>query len=151
MIQTPTLHRSKTYVTHIDSTQLYLYLPKDICNELERILGLTWDSASEHYLIEDYASLVLDAEESSLDFTLAPISHPASMAPELAGYYSTNISLPYKSWARQLGFPQLAPGQSSLYLPTRPTDDLNKYVLGRASLQEAYLIVNYERKAFTIN
>jgi hypothetical protein len=128
-----------------------MYLPRDICNEMQRILGLTWDSASEHYLIEDYASFVLDAEEPTLEFALAPLSYTRPISHHDLQMLGTNISLPYKSWARELGFPQLAPGRNSLYLPIRPTDDLNQYVLGRSFLQEAYLIANYERRKFTIN
>jgi hypothetical protein len=53
--------------------------------------------------------------------------------------------------ALELGYPHLAYGNRSTYFPIMPTDDPDQFVLGRAFLQGAYLIANYERHSFAVN
>jgi hypothetical protein len=70
---------------------------------------------------------------------------------------AVEIVLPLSAFDHRLSypFPQLAPGESVeegiRYFPLRRTEDPEKYAIGRVFLQEAYLIVDYERHNFSVS
>jgi hypothetical protein len=133
------------YISRIDSSRPYLYLPQSACDEIEAKLGLTWDKTSKHYLISNDTHAQLQQRNPMLVFELAQIT---SILPKVE---TQTITLPYSALALQLSFPHLAIGNSSLYFPMMPTNDTDKFLLGRVFLQEAYLIANYERQAFSLS
>jgi len=61
---------------------------------------------------------------------------------------STNIELPYSAFDLQASKPYY--GNATNYFPIRRAANDAQYILGRTFLQEAYLIVDYERKNFTV-
>jgi hypothetical protein len=66
-----------------------------------------------------------------------------------------NITLPYDAFDLQLSYPYLPnttyADPSKYYFPLRQAANETQYVLGRAFLQEAYLITDYERNNFSIH
>jgi hypothetical protein len=141
---------TSSYVARIDSTRPYILLPRTTCDQLTSALGIAWDAPSGHYLIGKDANDRLKTQNVTLEFLLGSQSTPQSQITANSTL-TTKISIPYSALALNLSYPYLAPGNTSLYLPIMPTDDTNQYILGRAFLQQAYLIANYERKAFTLN
>jgi hypothetical protein len=141
---------ASSIVARIDSTRPYIFLPRATCDQLTKALGIAWDAPSGHYLISKDADDRLKTQNPTLEFLLGSQSTPQAQITANSPL-TTNISIPYSALALNLSYPYLAPGNTSLYLPIMPTDDTNQYVLGRAFLQEAYLIANYERNAFTLS
>jgi hypothetical protein len=60
----------------------------------------------------------------------------------------TNIELPYAAFDLQVGWPTYSTNQN--YFPIRRSANDTQHVLGRALLQEAYIIVDFERSNFSI-
>ena len=124
----------------IDSGISQLWLPLQVCENLAGALGLTYDNSTGLYLVNDTARTRLI--ELSPEFTFTVAANATSRE-------TTNIVLPYAAFDLEVGQPFY--NTSKRYFPIKraPTDDL--YVLGRAFLQEAYLIVDWERGNFTIS
>jgi hypothetical protein len=134
----------KGIAARIDSTRPYLLLPSATCDAIRESLGLIWDPASKHYLIDDETHARLTEENPKLYLRVAPLSKKKETD-------FAQIVLTYRTMALELGYPHLAYGNRSTYFPIMPTDDPDQFVLGRAFLQGAYLIVNYERRSFAVN
>ena len=62
---------------------------------------------------------------------------------------SVTINIPYKAFDLKFTTTGTKPSTFN-YFPIRQAHTANQYTLGRTFLQEAYLIVDYERKNFTI-
>jgi hypothetical protein len=124
----------------IDSGVSQLWLPPQVCENLAGALGLTFDDSTGLYLISEIARKKL--LESSPEFTF-------TMAANATSRETTNIVLPYAAFDLEVGQPFY--NTSRRYFPIRhaPADDL--YLLGRTFLQEAYLIVDWERGNFTVS
>jgi hypothetical protein len=124
----------------IDSGVSQLWLPPQVCENLAGALGLTYDKSTGLYLVNDTAHTKL--LELSPEFTFTVGANATSRE-------TTNIVLPYAAFDLEVSQPFY--NTSRRYFPIRqaPTDDV--YVLGRTFLQEAYLIVDWERGNFTIS
>jgi hypothetical protein len=124
----------------IDSGVSQLWLPSQVCENLAGALGLTFDNSTGLYLVNDTARKRL--VELSPEFTFTVAANATSRE-------TTNIVLPYAAFDLEVGQPFY--NTSRRYFPIRqaPTEDL--YVLGRTFLQEAYLIVDWERGNFTVS
>jgi hypothetical protein len=124
----------------IDSGVSQLWLPPQVCENLAGALGLTFDNLTGLYLVNNTARTRL--LELSPEFTFTVAANATSRE-------TTNIVLPYAAFDLEVGQPVY--NTSRRYFPIRqaPTNDL--YVLGRAFLQEAYLIVDWERGNFTVS
>ena len=124
----------------IDSGVSQLWLPPQVCENLAGALGLTYDNSTGLYLVNDTAHTRLLGLSPEFTFTVAA---------NATSRETTNIVLPYASFDLEVSQPFY--NTSRRYFPIRqaPTDDL--YVLGRTFLQEAYLIVDWERGNFTVS
>lgn len=121
----------------IDSSVSQLWLPGMVCDQLEVFLGLTYDSSSELYIVNDTAHENLVRLAPEIAFTLAADS---------TSNVTTSIILPYAAFDLQVGPPTY--NFSTNYFPIRRAGKGS--VLGRAFLQEAYLVVDWERSNFTV-
>lgn len=122
----------------IDSTVPYLYLPEDACKTFESELGLVYNEKNNIYFVDDSLHQKLLASNPQFTFRLGndKLSKP-----------TVDITLPYASF--DLVFkPPIRPNATSYFPLRRGTDD--QITLGRAFLQEAYIITNYDQKNFTI-
>jgi hypothetical protein len=122
----------------IDSSVSQLWLPGVVCDQLEVILGLTYDTSTELYIVNDTAHEKLVRLAPEMAFTLAA---------DGTSNVTTSIILPYAALDLQAGPPTY--NFSTKYFPIRRASKGS--VLGRAFLQEAYLVVDWERNNFTLS
>lgn len=123
----------------IDSTLPYLILPDAICDEFELKFQLTYDERANLYTVNS----------SSHDGNLqqnATVSLQVASGPQSSVEYA-NIQLPYAAFDLELG--DDTGNNLTRYFPIKKSQD-GVYVLGRTFLQEAYIIVDYERANFTV-
>ena len=123
----------------IDSGVSQLWLPREVCENLAGALGLTYDDSTGLYLVNDTAHARL--LELSPEFTF-------TLGANATSRDTTNIVLPYAAFDLEVGQPFY--NTSRHYFPIRQAPDDNLYVLGRTFLQEAYLVVDWERGNFTL-
>ncbi|KAL8753555.1 MAG: hypothetical protein Q9184_005385 [Pyrenodesmia sp. 2 TL-2023] len=131
LLQAPTL-------AFIDSTVPYIYLPEDACKAFESELGLVYNEENNIYFVDDALHQKLLNLQPQFTFRLGndKISKP-----------TVEITLPYASFDLVIK-PPLQPN-TTLYFPLRRGAD-NQITLGRAFLQEAYLITDYDHNNFTV-
>ena len=132
---------SGSHFSVIDSTVAQLWLPTDICTQFEEAFGLIYDAGTDLYLVND----TMHANLTSLNPTVT-IKLVNSFQDTSIKY--TNIELPYAAFDLQASYPYYT--NATRYFPIRRAANDTQYVLGRTLLQEAYLIVDYERANFTI-
>jgi hypothetical protein len=128
------------HLSVIDSTVPHLWLPRAICDLMENALGLQYDNQSDLYLVNDTIHSQLQQNNPTFTFKIGNKAFDDGNG--------TNIQLPYAAFDLQVGWPVYSTNQN--YFPIRRAANESQYVLGRALLQEAYLVVDYERRNFTI-
>jgi len=134
------------YVT-IDSSTPFLWLPKSACGNFAQALGLTYNDSLALYTFDGNASVHDDLQNWGLNFTfsLSDSSNPSQIV---------NITLPYAAFDLQLSYPYIPnttyQSGNKYYFPLRQAANNTQYVLGRAFLQEAYIITDYERNNFSV-
>jgi hypothetical protein len=122
----------------LDSTVSQLWLPQVVCDKLEISLGLTYDPSTELYLVNSTAHAKLIELAPTIAFTLAA---------DGTSNHTTTIVLPYAAFDLQASPPLY--NTTTNYFPLRRAS--KRSVLGRAFLQEAYLVVDWDRSNFTIS
>ncbi|KAF2210474.1 hypothetical protein CERZMDRAFT_45500 [Cercospora zeae-maydis SCOH1-5] len=123
----------------IDSTFAQIWLPGSICDTLSDALGLQYDNNTELYFVNSSVHQSLLSQAPEFTFTLAAASSPNA---------TTNIVLPYAAFDQQIGQPWST--EDTTYFPIRRAANESQFVLGRTFLQEAYLVVDWERENFTL-
>ena len=118
----------------IDSTDPNIRLSSAACAMFEDAFGISRDNATGLYLVSDTRHAALLAEDAEVTFRLRD---------DLTGGASVAITLPYSAFALTAMYPMVS--NSSDYFPLKQATDQSQYTLGRVSLQEAYLTVDYER------
>jgi len=117
---------SKAIFTFIDSTIPHIWLPLDACQKFEQAFGLTWNSTTELYLVNDTLHKKLLSQNASVTFT---IGNQTSGGPSL------EIILPYASFDLELDHPIVE--NKTRYFPLKRAANDTQYTLGRTFLQEA--------------
>ncbi|KAL8998091.1 MAG: hypothetical protein Q9169_002784 [Polycauliona sp. 2 TL-2023] len=130
---------SDQILTFVDSTVPHIWLPLDTCQAFESAFGLTYDNATDLYLVNSTLHDTLTKRNPSVSFILGNRSE---------GGATVNITFPYASFDLQVSFP-IVP-EPTRYFPLRRADNETQYTLGRTFLQESYLTVDYERARFSI-
>ncbi|KAL9024156.1 MAG: hypothetical protein Q9180_007978, partial [Flavoplaca navasiana] len=128
------------HITFIDSTIPYIYLPLDACALFERVLGLKWNETVQLYLMDDELHRELLTRKPKVTFTLG---NSLTRGP------TVDIVLPYPSF--DLTFKPYHDADPLRYFPLRRAANDSQMTLGRAFLQEAYLITNYEYNNFSVS
>lgn len=123
----------------IDSTLPYLWLPQDVCDKLQTIFRLTYDSTTEMYLVNETSYKQNKAMNPQVTFKLG------NSVKDSNDFIS--ISLSYDAFDLQAQWPIYS--NATRYFPIKRSPT-GYYVLGRAFLQETYIIVDYERNNFTV-
>lgn len=124
----------------IDTGVSQLWLPKVVCDKLADALGLTYDPSTELYLVNDTTRVKLLDLAPEFTFTVGANATSAE---------TVNIVLPYAAFDLTVSQPFY--NTSKHYFPIRRAADEKLYVLGRAFLQEAYLVVDWERGNFSVS
>ncbi|KAF2630714.1 hypothetical protein BU25DRAFT_245896 [Macroventuria anomochaeta] len=107
----------------IDSTVPHLWLPRSVCDQFEQVFGLN--------LLNDKPSVVI---------VLGNDNDPDDL---------TQITLPFAALDLQASYP-IYP-KATPYFPIRRAANDTQYTLGRAFLQEAYVIAYYERSNSSVH
>ena len=128
---------SSNITVAIDSTLPYLYLPKASCTNFKRAFGLEFNSDLDQYQLNASAHGQLRKVNPPLVFQFGSSSS------------SVNITVPYQAFDLQTTAPITSNGTN--YFPLRCTDDVSQFVLGRAFLQEAYVLADYETGNFSVS
>jgi hypothetical protein len=132
---------SGAHFSLIDSTVPHLWLPQSICDNFEQAFGLTYDPRTDFYLVNSTMHRKLKSLDPSITIKLVN-----SLEDTSTNY--TNIVLPYAAFDLQASYPYYE--NATNYFPIRRAANDSQYVLGRTLLQEAYLIVDYERANFSV-
>lgn len=123
----------------IDSTLPFIYLPEEVCNNFIERLGLTHDETTDLYILNATQRATNRQLIESISFTLIDDAQDGS---------ALTITLPYDAFDLQATLPLFR--NSTPYFPIRRALSNGNNVLGRAFLQEAYVVADYERHTFTV-
>lgn len=135
---TTTLMSEGTF-TLIDSTVSQLWLPLAACQAFESAFGLVYNNTYNLYLISNSTHEQLLASNPSAYFILGN-------AP--SGGQVINITVPYAAFDLTAAYPLV--DNTTLCFPLQRAMNDTTYTLGRTFLQEAYIIVDYERSNFSV-
>ncbi|TVY37225.1 Candidapepsin [Lachnellula occidentalis] len=134
----------------IDSSTPYLWLPQSVCDQFAQTLGLTYNSTLDLYGFDGNASQHDVLKNADLEFTITLSDTGSSTG-------TVNITLPYAAFDLQLTFPAIpnttygSSNSEKYYFPIKRASNQAQYTIGRAFLQEAYLITDYERNTYSIH
>lgn len=134
-----TREKTKGFSATVDSTLPYLYLPDDVCDQFADRFGLEFDDKMEIYTVNATAHRNNERNNATVTFKIGT-------GPEDSGDFAS-IVLPYAAFYNTLDKPAVE--NPTPYFPIRKSPN-GIFVLGRTFLQEAYLIVDYERANFTV-
>jgi hypothetical protein len=130
---------SASFPAFVDTTLPYLYLPIEVCTAFEEAFGIVYDNASGLYLVNDTLHSQLLAQSANVTFSLT----------NTTGNTIVDIILPYRAFDLIAEWPLVE--NTSRYFPLKRAANDTQTTLGRAFLQEAYLIADYERSSFSIH
>lgn len=124
----------------VDSMVPQFYLPLEACQEFEKAFGLVWDATKSMYPVDGPLHDKLTQQNPRVTFALGN---------GLNGGETVSISLPYAAFDLTMSSPPAA--NATRYFPLLRAANSTQYTLGRAFLQEAYLIVDWERATFSLS
>ncbi|KAF2875185.1 aspartic peptidase domain-containing protein [Massariosphaeria phaeospora] len=125
----------------IDSTVPHLWLPRSVCDKFEAALGLAYDPHTDFYLFNNSSTYdTFLRNKPSVVITLGNDNDPSKLV---------RITLPSAAFDLHASYPIYA--NSTSYFPIRRAANDSQYTLGRAFLQEAYVIADYERSSFSVH
>ena len=130
---------SAPVIANIDSTVSQLWLPQETCDYFAEALGLTYDESRELYFINSTTHSKLQASKPSFTFSIGSDT----------GGTTTNIVFNYDAFDLNVNIPLT--NFTTPYFPIRRAANDSQITLGRAFLQEAYVIVDWERSNLTIS
>lgn len=123
----------------IDSTVPHIWLPRNACDTFAEAFGLQYDAQTELYLVHDINHTKLQRLNPTVSFKIGNT---------IDGGDFVNIELPYLAFVLQASSPFYPTAKN--YFPLRRANNDSQYTLGRTFLQEAYIIVDYERSNFSV-
>lgn len=143
----------------IDTTTPYLYLPRTVCDRFAESFNLTWSDTFGVYLYDPTTtqfSDFLSADSSlSFSFSLSSYDNVDNYGNPLQLPGVVNITVTSAAFAQLLRYPfknAIAWDQSSVpYFPLKRANESGPYIIGRAFMQEAYMIMNYDRSLFSVH
>ncbi|KAF3928706.1 hypothetical protein AA313_de0204345 [Arthrobotrys entomopaga] len=129
---------------YIDSTTPYYYFPSSVCDSFAKLFNLTYDSDTELYFYEsDAAYQSAKNADYMLSFTLKNNTDGSGDGVVLY--------LPFVSFDLSHTFYSNSSTASRPYFPIKRGASEDTYTLGRAFLQETYIIVDYYRVTFSVH
>lgn len=130
--------------SYIDSTVSQLWLPEAICDQFEKAFHLTYNNESGLYFVDDKTHEQLVELNPTIAFQFGNDLSPSSSN-------STEIVLPYAAFDLWIRAPNSSASNALRYFPIRRSKDDSQNTIGRVLLQEAYLIVDHDRKSFNLS
>ncbi|KFA49043.1 hypothetical protein S40293_06190 [Stachybotrys chartarum IBT 40293] len=146
-----------SFVALIDSTTPYLWLPDAVCDRFAEALSLTYNSTLDLYTItDDVYDEFMRADAFSFTFSLSSpdISNDLGSPLDVPGVVNITLSTrallglvqyPYMDGALNYGDPAVP------YFSLRRTPENSTFIIGRAFLQESYLITRYDEQLYSIH
>lgn len=128
--------------SYIDSTVPELWLPENVCDQFQAAFGLSYDEPSKTYWTNESMHTTLLEMNPTLKFQFGNSISPSP-------FNTTEIVLPYAAfdvWQRDPKDGTLLP-----FFPLRRSSNDSQNTIGRIILQEAYLMVDNERKNFSLS
>lgn len=133
----------------IDSSTPFLWLPTTVCERFASALGLSYNATLNLYTFDTNASQhdILAASNLTFSFSLSNFDASTDLV---------TINLPYAAFDLQLIYPAIpnthygGADSTKFYFPLRQALNEAQYTIGRAFLQEAYIITDYERNNFSV-
>lgn len=123
----------------IDSSVPDIWLPEPACQAFEQAFGLTFDPNTDLCVVNDTMHSQLQQLSPTVTIKVGVID---------IGGPTVNITLPYGAFDLQANYPLYS--NATNYFPLRRAANASQYTLGRAFLQEAYIIADYERSNLTV-
>lgn len=134
------LSSDESVVALIDSTVPHLWLPQVVCDNFAQAFNLTYDNTTDLYLVSEDVHSQLTNSNPKVTLHLSGGSGSTS---------TIIIELPYASFDLEASYPIYE--NATRYFPIRRAANDTQYTLGRTFLQEAYIIVDYERSQFSVH
>jgi len=135
---TVSLLEKPTYV-QVDFTTPHIWLPLSACRQFETAFGLQYDETTNLYRMKESTREALLARNAYVTISLGT-SDPAERV---------NIVLPYGAFDHSASYP-IYPNDTRFFPLRRAAND-TQYTLGRVFMQEAYIVVDYERSKFSVH
>lgn len=131
---------STVIYAYIDSLVPHIWLPLEVCQAFEQAFELTYNEPAELYFVNDTLHDKLTSQNPNVTFTLGPA---------LAGGSTVDIVMHYGSFDLMAEYPIV--NKSTRYFPLKQAQNDSQYTLGRAFLQDAYVIADYDRSNFSVS
>ncbi|KAF2095070.1 acid protease, partial [Rhizodiscina lignyota] len=128
----------------IDSMVAEMWLPIEVCHAFEQAFNLTWNETHELYILDEKVHANLLAQNPTFTFTLGG----STSAP---GGQTIQIKFPYAAFDLNATAPYAKLTNTVPYFPLKRAENSSQYALGRAFLQEAYIIADYDRSQFHVS
>ncbi|KAK7510235.1 aspartic peptidase domain-containing protein, partial [Phyllosticta citriasiana] len=131
----------------VDSTTPYFYFAQDLCDVFAEKLDLTWDETAGLYLLTEEQKNNLSTSVASMTLVLREFS------TESRNDTLVPFEFPISAFLLNVSLNEISPRLSgwSWYFPLKPAAENTSPTLGRAFLQEAYIVADYERKEFSVS
>lgn len=152
----PLLGMNESVTAIIDTSTPYLWLPAAVCDRFARYLDLQWNETLGVYIFSHGSQYTDYLGHSPLSFTFSISSYDYldNFAQPLALPGVVNITIPAAAFAQLLRYPfanVIQFSDSSVpYFPLKRAAG-GPYIIGRAFMQAAYMIMDYETAQFSIH
>ncbi|KAL9080718.1 MAG: hypothetical protein Q9157_000605 [Trypethelium eluteriae] len=137
---TELLSQGQGIYAFIDSSVSQLYLPISVCQQFEQVYGIQWNSSLQAYTINSTQHQSNIQKNPTVSFTIGSTTTSND---------SISISFPYAAFDKNLSYPFVPSGGISYFPLNRSLAD-GDITLGRAFLQESYLIADYDNNTLTV-
>ncbi|KND87875.1 Candidapepsin [Tolypocladium ophioglossoides CBS 100239] len=146
---------NSSFTAMIDSSTAYLWLPEAVCDRFARALNLTYNSTFDLYTLtnqqyRDYTSK--DALTFTFSLTSFDNNDNFGLPLEVAGV--VNITLPLQAFVSLLQYPfrdAIKYADPAVPYFTLRKSRGNSFVIGRAFLQESYIITKFDEARYSIH
>lgn len=153
----PLLGMNESVTAIIDTSTPYLWLPAAVCDRFAKYLNLQWNETLGVYVFSEGSQYTDYLQQPPLSFTFSISSYDYldnfAQPLELPGV--VNITVPAAAFAQLLRYPfanVIKFSDSSIpYFPLKRAAAGGPYIIGRAFMQAAYMIMNYETAQFSIH
>ena len=132
---------SDVIYAYIDSLVPHIWLPLEVCKAFEQAFGLTYNDTAELYLVNDTLHDTLSSQNPNVTFTLGVSGSTKNN--------TVDIVMHYGSFDLMADYPTV--NDATRYFPLRRAHNESQYTLGRAFLQDAYVIADYDRSNFSVS
>ncbi|EKG09750.1 Peptidase aspartic catalytic [Macrophomina phaseolina MS6] len=117
-----------------------MWFPEDVCTAFEDAFGIQWDDENSIYLINDTQHATLLDQKAAVTMRIGANTTTSE---------TVDIVLPYESLAMNASWPVYP--NATRYFPLQRAVNDSQYTLGRAFLQNAYVIADYDHQNFSVH